>query len=62
MKAIIWLFAFPFMVVKFIIFLVVSLVIIIFGSLGMVINVTDVDGVKDALSSWWDYFPPQDSN
>lgn len=60
MKAIIWFFAFPFMVVKFIIFLVVSLGIIIFGSLGMVINTTNVDAIKDALSSWWEYFPPQD--
>ncbi len=62
MKAIIWIFAFPFMVVKFIIFLVVSLGIIIFGSFGMVINTTNVDGVKDALSDWWEYFPPQDLN
>lgn len=60
MKAIIWLFAFPFMAVKFIIFLIVSLLIIIFGSLGMIINTTDADGIKDALSNWWEYFPPQD--
>lgn len=60
MKAIIWLFAFPFMVVKFIIFLIVSLLIIIFGSLGMIINTTDADRLKDALYGWWEYFPPQD--
>ena len=51
MKVIIFIFALPFYIIKFILWVVLSVVIVFFGGIGIVISSTNYDEVNDCIKN-----------
>lgn len=56
MKVIIFIFALPFYIIKFILWVAISLLIVFFGGIGIVIAQTNFEEVNDAVKGLWDGF------
>ncbi len=58
MKAIIFIFLIPFLIVKFFIWLIISILAIIFGAMGIILNLCSIDDVVDWIGNLWEYYLP----
>lgn len=61
MKFIIYIFLTPFLIVKFILWCLLTLVVIVFGCVGVILNSTDVNGINSTIGDLWDNYMPEPS-
>ncbi len=55
-KFIVFIFSIPFWIVKFLLFIFISLLIIIGLGIGLVFNLSSISKIEEKVSNLWNYF------